>query len=311
MSGRLIFMGTPAFAVPSLEALAARYDIAAVVTQPDRAASRGRRLVAPAVKEAALALGLLVMQPRSLRREEEVAELRELEPQAIVVVAYGQILRPHVLSIPPAGVINVHASLLPKYRGASPIAGALLAGEEETGVTIMLMDEGMDTGPILSQMRVEIGPEDTAGSLSGTLSRLGAGLLLDTLPRWLAGEIEARPQDDDQASYTRLLAKEEGLIDWTLPALDIWRQVRAFDPWPGAHTFWRGQLFKIVAARPLPEWAGKGSPGQVLRLPGGVAVATGHGALVLRQVQLAGKRLMSIDDFVRGQPSFVGSLLAQ
>lgn len=311
MAQRIMFMGTPSFAVPCLQALVGHYEIVAVVTQPDRPARRGRRIVASAVKKAALAYDLPLMQPESLRQEEVIAEIRELQPQVIVVAAYGQILRPQVLSIPPSGVINVHPSLLPKYRGASPIAGALLAGEEKTGVTIMLMDEGMDTGPILAQISIKIRPEDTTGSLVERLARIGADLLLETLPRWLEGQIRPQPQDNARATYTKPIAKKDGLIDWSLPAVEIWGRVRAFDPWPGAHTWWRGKLFKVLASRPLPEWAGKGKPGQVLDLSAGVAVATGQGALLLQEVQLAGRRAIGIQDFVRGQRDFIGSLLGQ
>lgn len=311
MEQRLTFMGTPSFAVPSLEALVGNYEIAAVVTQPDRPASRGRKIVASPVKEVAVAHSLPLMQPESLRREEVIAQLRELQPEVIVVAAYGQILRPEVLNIPPFGVINVHPSLLPKYRGASPIAGAILAGEEETGVTIMLMDEGMDTGPILTQIATKIDPEDTRGSLGERLSKLGAVLLADTLPRWLQGQIEPQPQDDTKATYTRLITKKDGLIDWSLPAVETWRAVRAYNPWPSARTSWRGTLLKVLAARPLPEWAGKGEPGQILDLSDGVAVATGGGALILREVQLGGKRAMDIRDFVRGQRDFIGSFLGE
>lgn len=311
MAQRIMFMGTPSFAVPCLQALVGHYEIVAVVTQPDRPARRGRRIVASAVKKAALAYDLPLMQPESLRQEEVIAEIRELQPQVIVVAAYGQILRPQVLSIPPSGVINVHPSLLPKYRGASPIAGALLAGEEKTGVTIMLMDEGMDTGPILAQISIKIRPEDTTSSLVERLARMGADLLLETLPRWLEGQIKPQPQDNARATYTKPIAKKDGLIDWSLPAVEIWGRVRAFDPWPGAHTWWRGKLFKVLASRPLPEWAGKGKPGQVLDLSAGVAVATGQGALLLQEVQLAGRRAIGIQDFVRGQRDFIGSLLGQ
>jgi len=311
MAQRIMFMGTPSFAVPCLQALVGHYEIVAVVTQPDRPARRGRRIVASAVKKAALAYDLPLMQPESLRQEEVIAEIRELQPQVIVVAAYGQIIRPQVLSIPPSGVINVHPSLLPKYRGASPIAGALLAGEEKTGVTIMLMDEGMDTGPILAQISIKIRPEDTTSSLVERLARMGADLLLETLPRWLEGQIKPQPQDNARATYTKPIAKKDGLIDWSLPAVEIWGRVRAFDPWPGAHTWWRGKLFKVLASRPLPAWAGKGKPGEVLDLSAGVAVATGQGALLLQEVQLAGRRAIGIQDFVRGQRDFIGSLLGQ
>jgi methionyl-tRNA formyltransferase len=306
---RVVFMGTPPFAVPALEALAEHYEVVGVVTQPDRPARRGQKLASSAVKKAALALGLRVLQPESLRRTEAVAELRDLKPQVMVVAAFGQILRPEVLSIPPSGVINVHPSLLPKYRGASPIAGTLLAGEQETGVTIMLMDEGMDTGPILAQRTVEIGEEDTTGSLEETLATLGAELLIDTLPRWLDGAIEAQAQDDSQATYTRPVSKDDAVIDWQLPALEIWYRIRAFNPRPGASTYWQGNLLKILRARPEQELKGVDKPGEVVASPTGVGVATGRGVLVLEEVQLAGKRAMGVEEFIRGQREFVGSVL--
>ncbi len=308
---RLLFMGTPDFAVPILEKLIKRYEIAGVVTQPDRRAGRGRKVEAPPVKAVALAHGLRVLQPPSLRQPEVVAELRTLAPEAIVVAAYGQILPPEVLGIPPKGCLNVHASLLPKYRGAAPVAAAILAGEEETGVTIMLMDEGMDTGPILSQATCPISPQDTRESLSARLAQLGADLLMDTLPRWLAGEIEPRPQDHSQATYSRIITKEDGLIDWSQSAVEIWRQCRAYYPWPSAYTYWRGKLLKVLSAEPLPSRSGKEEPGQVIALNEGLAVATGEGALLLREVQLAGKRAMTAEDFARGQRDFVGSVLGK
>jgi len=304
-------MGTPAFAVPSLEALARRYDVAAVVTQPDRPARRGRKLTASAVKEAALKLRLPMMQPVSLRDEEAISRLSELEPRVMVVAAYGQILRPQVLAIPPAGVINVHPSLLPKYRGASPIAGALLAGEEETGVTIMLMDEEMDTGPILAQTTVRVDSADTTGSLEERLARVGAELLVETLPAWLEGRIEAQPQDDGRATYTKPLTKDDAAIDWSLPAIDIWHRVRAYNPRPGARTWWKGDQLKVLAAYPDSDWKGEGEPGQVVRTSSGVGVVTGEGALLLEAIQLPGKRAMSMEDFARGQRDFVGSRLGE
>jgi methionyl-tRNA formyltransferase len=311
MGERLIFMGTPAFAVPSLKALASQYDVAAVVTQPDRPARRGRKLTASPVKEMALALGLPILQPVSLRDEEAVSCLRGLEPQAMVVAAYGQILKPEVLAIPPAGVINVHPSLLPKYRGASPIAGALLAGEEETGVTIMLMDEGMDTGPILAQTTIQIDPRDTTGLLEERLATVGAELLVETLTTWLEGSIEARPQDDELATYTKPVTNDGASLDWSLPAIDLWRRVRAYNPRPGARTWWKGDQLKVHAARPDTRWADEGEPGQVVRTSSGVGVVTGEGALLLEEVQLAGKRSMGMEDFARGQRDFVGSRLGE
>jgi methionyl-tRNA formyltransferase len=252
---------------------------------------------------------LPMLQPPSLRRPDVVAELRALAPEVIVVAAFGHILRAEVLNIPPRGCLNVHASLLPKYRGAAPVAAAILAGEEETGVTIMLMDEGMDTGPILSQAICSISPQDTWESLSVNLAQVGADLLMDTLPRWLAGEIEPRPQDHSQATYSRIIAKEDGLIDWSQSAAEIWRRSRAYYPWPGTYTYWRGRLLKVLRAEALPHWSGEGKPGQVMALDEGLAVATGEGALLLREVQLAGKRTMNVEDFARGQRDFVGSVL--
>jgi methionyl-tRNA formyltransferase len=305
---RLVFMGTPDFAVPVLKALIERYEIVGVVTQPDQRVGRGHKVEASAVKVVALANGLLVLQPPSLRRPDAVAELRALAPEVIVVAAFGQILRAEVLGIPPRGCLNVHASLLPRYRGATPVAAAILAGEEETGVTIMLMDEGMDTGPTLSQATCSISPQDTQESLSARLAQLGADLLMDTLPRWLRGEIEPRPQDHGQATYSRIIAKEDGLIDWSQSAVEIWRRSRAYYPWPSTYTYWRGKLLKVLRAEALPHWSGEGDPGQVIALDEG-AVVTGEGALLLREVQLAGKRALSAENFTRGQRDFVGSVL--
>jgi len=312
--GRLVFMGTPDFAVPVLEALIGRYEIAGVVTQPNRRAKRGRKVEASPVKVVALAHDLPVLQPPRLRQPDVVAELTALSPEAIVVAAYGQILPAEVLAIPPRGCLNVHASLLPRYRGAAPVAAAILAGDEETGVTIMLMDEGMDTGPILSQATCPISPQDTRESLRAGLAQLGADLMMDTLPRWLAAEgmaneIEPQPQDHAQATYCYLIAKEDGLIDWSQSAVETWRSCRAYCSWPGIHTYWRGKLLKVLSAEALPQWSGEGEPGQVMALDEGLAVATGEGALLLSEVQLAGRRALSAEDFARGQRDFVGSVL--
>jgi methionyl-tRNA formyltransferase len=250
-----------------------------------------------------------VSQPARLRQPDVVAELRALAPEVMVVAAYGQILPAEVLAIPPLGCLNVHASLLPKYRGAAPVAAAILAAEEETGVTIMLMDEGMDTGPILSQATCAISPQDARGSLSARLAQLGADLLIATLPRWLAGGIEPRPQDHSQATYSRIITKQDGLINWTQSAVEIWRRSRAYHPWPSTYTHWRGKLLKVLRTEALPEWSGQGEPGQVMTLYEGLAVATGEGALLLREVQLEGKRALNIEDFTRGRRDFVGSVL--
>ena len=306
---KLIFMGTPDFAVPVLKALIGRYEIVGVVTQPDRRAKRGRKLEASPVKVAALAHDLPVLQPPSLRRPDAVAELRALSPEVIVVAAFGQILPAEVLAIPPKGCLNVHASLLPRCRGAAPVAAAILAGEEETGVTIMLMDEGLDTGPVLSQATCSISPQDTRESLRTRLAQLGADLLMDTLPRWLAGAIEPQPQDHDQATYCGIIAKEDGLIDWSQSAVEICRSCRAYCSWPGIYTYWRGKLLKVLSAESLPRWSGEEEPGRVMALDEGLAVATGEGALLLDEVQLAGKKALSAEVFARGQRDFVGSVL--
>ncbi len=306
---RLIFMGTPRFAAPILESLIENYEVVGVVTQPDRAAGRGRKMTAPPVKKVALAHGLSVLQPASLRRSEAVAELVDRAPDVIVVAAYGQILPRQVLDIPPHGCLNVHASLLPRHRGAAPTAAAILAGGEVTGVTIMLMEEGLDTGPILAQAECQITSQDTTESLSAKLAVLGAELLGRILPRWLRGEIEPHPQDESQATYSPMISKEKGLLDWSRPALELWRQVRAYHPWPGMYTYWKGKRLKVLGARPLLTWKSSEEPGQVLSLPEGLAVITGKGALLLEEVQLAGKRRMSGAEFARGQKGLVGARL--
>ena len=306
---RLVFMGTPEFAVPVLEALVGQYQIAAVVTQPDRAAGRGRGVKPSPVKETALAYDLPLLQPPSLRRPEAIAELEELAPDVIVVAAFGQILPPDVLTVPPHGCLNVHASLLPRYRGAAPIAAAILAGEEQTGVTLMLMDEGMDTGPILVQARCQIEPQDTTGSLSVKLARLGAELLVETLPRWLDGQIAPQPQDDSLATYCQMITKKDGLLDWSLPATDLWLRVRAYHPWPGTYTYWQGKPLKVLRARPVTISSSSEKPGQVISVDDGVAVVTGTEALLLEEIHLAGKKVLTAQEFVRGQRDFIGSVL--
>jgi methionyl-tRNA formyltransferase len=306
---RIIFLGSPEFAVPSLRALAGQYDIVAVVTQPDRPAGRGRQLSAPPVKEAATELGLPVWQPEALRGEEAVERLRSYQAGCAVVVAYGEILRPQVLAVPPKGFLNVHASLLPKYRGASPISAAVVAGERETGITIMLLDEGMDTGPILAQEALPILPADTRGGLEGKLAALGAGLLVRTLPEWLVGAIGPVPQHDSQATFSRALTREDGHIDWSRSAAYIERQCRAMAPWPGAYTHWQGKLLKLWRGHVIPRPAAA-EPGTVLRAEEGIAVATGDGLLRLLSIQPEGRGPMTAEDFARGRPPFIGAVLS-
>jgi methionyl-tRNA formyltransferase len=310
---RIVFMGTADFAVPVLAALAdSSYDVAAVYTQPDRPAGRGRAPAPPSVKRFAVLRGLEVRQPERLRGEQELQALAALRPEVIVVAAYGQILRPAVLEIPRHGCLNVHASLLPRHRGPSPLAAAILSGDEETGVSIMLLDPGMDTGPVLAQERVPILPEDTTGSLLVKLADLGTRLLLDVLPRWVAGEIVPQPQDETKATYSRIVTKDEGELDWSRPAVELWRRVRAFQPWPGAYTFWNGKLLKVLQAVPMPDLDAE--PGEVRTVksqPAQLAVQTAAGSLGLVEVQIEGKRALSAEEFARGARGFVGSRLGQ
>ncbi len=303
-------MGTPDFSVPSLLTLInGGYDVAAVVTQPDRPSGRGRKLEMSPVKQAALEHGIPVMQPRSLRDPDAVAALAVLAPDVIVVAAFGQILRTDVLDLPPHGCINVHASLLPRWRGAAPVQAAILAGDQVTGSTIMRMDAGMDTGPILAQAALLIDPTDTGDSLTGRLAQQGAELLAETLPRWLAGEIIPQAQDATLATLCRPLRKEQGVIDWTQPAEIIARAVRAFNPWPAATTTWNGAGLKVLEAVAEPDVETDQPPGTVIVVDGRVLVSTGVGLLRLEQVQLAGRSAMAVSDFLRGQPGFVGATL--
>jgi methionyl-tRNA formyltransferase len=320
---RIVFMGTPEFALPSLRRLVEDgYDIVGVYTRADQPAGRGRTMTPPPVKTAALELGLPVFQPPGLRQPEALEELAALRPDVIVVCAFGQILRQPVLDIPTRGVVNVHPSLLPRHRGATPIQAAILAGDEETGVTIMLMDAGMDTGPILGQRSLAVSPWDSGGSLGEKLSRLAADLLGETLPLWLAGEIEPQPQSEAQATYSSLIQKDDAAIDWTRPAVEIWRQVRAMNPWPGASTTLDGEALHIWEAWPLPGESSASEPGTVLplslaqreKLPPeaqqeALAVQTGEGLLVVLRLQRAGRRALPAEEFVRGQRHLFGRRL--
>ncbi|GAB4163908.1 MAG: methionyl-tRNA formyltransferase [Candidatus Promineifilaceae bacterium] len=309
-SYRIVFMGTPEFAVPSLKALIATQQVVGVVTQPDRPAGRGHQLHPPAVKTAAQAAGIPVYQPKSLRHEGAAQPLRDWQPDAIVVAAFGQILRSHVLELPPLGCYNVHASLLPRWRGASPIQHAILAGDSETGISLMRMDVGMDTGPVYVQQAIPIAPNETAATLHHRLADLGAEMLVKYLPDILAGNLPAVPQSDAGVTYAPMIKKEDGRLDWQQPATALERQVRAMFPWPGAFTTWQGTLLKVLTADGMPAAdMPAGSPGQVIPTLDGAAVCTGQGGLALRQVQLAGKRAVSIHNFLLGHPGFIGSYL--
>jgi methionyl-tRNA formyltransferase len=306
-------MGSPQFAVPSLAALAREYDIAAVFTQPDKPAGRGKVLTAVPVKIWADAHHLPVYQPRSFRKEPAaVAALRALNPDLIVVAAYGLILPQSVLDIPARGCINVHGSLLPRHRGAAPIASAILAGDDVTGITIMLMDAGMDTGPMLATASEPIRSDDTTASLSERLSQLGARLLIATLPKYLNGDLAPQPQPEDGVTYSPKINKADARLDWTLPAIEIDRRVRAYVPWPGAFAWWNGQMIKIwkTGIREQTATIGGQAAGTVVQLAdGAVGVVTGQGLIVLEEIQLAGRKAMSARDFVRGQPAFIGARL--
>lgn len=311
---RIIFMGTPEFAVPTLRALyeqsaANNWQIVGVVTQPDRPAGRGNKVIFSPVKTYAVAQDLPLLQPANLRKEPAMVEaLRALEPDLFVVAAFGQILRQEVLDIPPHGSINVHASILPAYRGASPITAALLNGDRETGNSIMLMDAGMDTGPVLVQAKTAIQPDDTTATLTERLATEGAQLLVATLPQWLAEGITPTQQDalPGEVSICRMIKRSAGQIDWQQSAEQIERMTRAYAPWPSAYTTWQGQNFKIWRASVLPDVA---EPGLVVATAAGVAVGTGDGLLQLETVQPAGKRQMEVRNFLNGAPDFIGSQL--
>jgi methionyl-tRNA formyltransferase len=316
----LVFIGTPEFAIPSLRSLhSAGHTISAVVTQPDRPAGRGRTLSPPPVKTAALELGVPVIQPSNLRDPSAIEQLAVLRPEVIVAVAYGQILRNELLALPPKGVLNVHPSLLPRWRGATPIPAAILAGDTETGVTIMLMDEGMDTGPILAQTPAPITDHDTTATLTVSLAELGAAHLTGTLPRWLAGEITPIPQDGTVATVCRPLTSDDGVIDWSMPAVDIWRRVRAYDPWPGARSSAGGESIRIWSVVPLPASEEGLVPGTIVPMPAAAAdiypeaafaVQTGDRLLAVLSAQRAGRKRLSSRELLRGMPGLIGSVLS-
>jgi methionyl-tRNA formyltransferase len=316
----VVFMGSPEFAVPSLEGLvAAGYRVSAVYTQPDRPAGRGNRLAEPAVKQAARQLGLPVLQPAGLRKPEAVETLRSFQPDVIVVAAFGQILRPSVIDLPPHSCLNVHASLLPRHRGAAPVAAAILAGDVTTGISIMQIDPGLDTGPIIAERSVEIGDTDTTGSLTRRLSVLGAELLLDVLPDWLDGRLQAVPQDAGLATLAPMIAKDAGRIDWTKPALLLGREVRAYNPWPLSATSVDGDALQILEAVVIPGSDEHVATGTAVPLPhnggdaeargrAGFAVQTGDGLLVPLAVRRAGRKTVSGAEFARGMRELFGSI---
>lgn len=302
MKPRIVFMGSPDFALPTLRALDEHFEVVGVVTQPDRPAGRGREMRPPDVKVLAEELGLSAIQPKTLKSPEALAQLEAWAPDVIVVAAFGQILRENVLTLPPFGCVNVHASLLPRWRGASPVQAAVL-NDDVTGVTIMLMEKGLDTGPILSQRVVEIPHDQTAGELFDELAEMGAALLVETLPGYLAGEIVPQPQDDSLVTYASKIEKADGELDLTQPAEYLARKVRAYSPWPGTFHSFEGQNLKVHQATALPDKAAE--PGQRLVVDDKPAWGTGAGLLVLDEVQLAGKSRISGEAFLRGAKNWL------
>lgn len=290
-------MGSPDFSLSALRVLASHYQVVGVVTQPDRASGRGRELKAPPVKLLAQELNIPVIQPQKLREPEAMQQLQSWNPELIVVAAFGQILRKEVLELPQYGCINIHASLLPRWRGAAPINAAVLAGDEETGVTIMKMDVGLDTGPMLSMRKIRISPDDTAGSLLQALSTLGADLLIETLPAYISGNLIPQPQPEEGTTYAPMLKKEDGLLDFNHPAVDLERRVRAMNPWPGAWFQWHGAPLKIHKAH---VEQGQAEAGKRLVEQYQPAVGTGSGLLILDEVQPPGKKSMSGKAFLSG-----------
>jgi methionyl-tRNA formyltransferase len=310
-------MGSPEFAIIPLQLLILNgHAVSAVYTRTDKPGGRGRAPLPPPIKEAALSLNLPVIQLPGLKKPEAIAQLAQFKPEAIVVAAFGQILPQDVLDIPCYGCINIHPSLLPRYRGASPVAAAVLSGDEFAGVSVMRLDAGMDTGPVFSRAQIPILPYDTAGSLTKRLFQIGGWMLIEVLANLPGGNLLPEPQNASEATYTHEITKEEGKINWQLTAAEIWRMVRAYQPWPEAYTLWQGKQLKVIEAFPVsvrknPE------AGQVIELsPAGnpvkaaVGVGTGQGVLGLLKVQMEGKRAMLAADFIRGQRAFIGSILS-
>jgi methionyl-tRNA formyltransferase len=297
---RIIFLGTPEFAVPSLEALAnAGHEIAAVFTQPDRPKGRGNQLTASPVKEAAHRLGLTVFQPERVRRPEHVAAIAALAPNIMVVVGYGQIIPQSIIDIPAHGILNVHASLLPKYRGAAPIQWAIANGEMQTGVTIMRIDAGLDTGDMVLKRSLTIYPDETALELSRRLAPIGAELLVEAINQIESGTASFEPQDQALATYAPILKKEDGRVDWSRPAIEIYNRLRGFTPWPGSYTAFRGQVLQIYKARTI-EAAAEREPGTLHVEKHRLLVRCGAGSLEVLELQIEGKKRMPIESFLNG-----------
>ena len=302
MDLRIAFMGTPDFAVPSLTKLADNFTVAGVITQPDRPSGRGRKLISPAVKRVAEEFELVTFQPDDINTPSSLKVILDWKVDLICVAAFGQLLKTPLLEMPKGGCLNVHASLLPRWRGASPINAAILAGDTHSGVTIMKMGPGLDDGPILAQEPVALGPEVTAGILSDRLAELGGDLLIKTIPAYMLDEIDPKPQDHDLATYARMLKKKSGELDFSQSAADLARKVRAYSPWPGTFTTWEGKRLLIHESANVPV----SSPGAgvFINHEGKPAIGTGEGILVLEMLQLAGRKSVSGEEFLNGTPSW-------
>jgi len=303
MRMKVVFMGTPDFAVPTLQKLIdEKYEIAAVVTQPDRPRGRGKKTLAPPVKELALQYHIPVYQPEKVKTPEFIDSLQKIHPDLIVVVAFGQILPKAILEMPQYGCINVHASLLPKYRGAAPIQWSIINGEEITGVTTMFMDEGMDTGDILLKKEVKIYPEDTAQELHDRLSVEGASLLIETLKQLQTGQLIRQKQNDQEATYAPMLQKEMGCIDWSKSSKEIINLIRGLSPWPSAYTYYKDQMIKVWKAEEYHEKYDAHVMGEITEIikDKGIVVKTGDGSLMITEIQAENKKRMSVVDYLRG-----------
>jgi len=309
---KVLFLGTAEFACPTLEALlASPHEVIGIVTQPDRPKGRGQKTIATPVKSLAQKADLPVHQPEKIRDPAFLKILESIKPEIMVVVAYGQILSAPVLAVPARGCVNVHGSLLPKYRGAAPIVRAILGGETRTGITTMFMDPGMDTGPILLTEETEIGEEDTAGTLHDRLARVGAHLLLRTLESLETNTITPKPQDHSRATLAPKIEKEEARIRWSAPARQTFNQIRAFDPWPGAFTLLAGRILKLFRPR-LIEGGAQEPPGTIVRASHeGLRVAASQGYLLVREAQMESRPRMRVSDFLRGNPLAAGERLGE
>ena len=311
---RLLFMGTPEYVVPVLDSLISdkSVEVIGVYTPPDRPKGRGRAVEMPPLKIFALEHGLPVFQPPTLRPEPVQQELAGLQPDVILVAAYGKLLPQAVLATPAHGCLNLHPSMLPKYRGPSPVVTTILEGDSATGVSLMLLDQGMDTGPVIAIRGHQMGGNETAEALTEELFRIGSGLLMENLGPWAQGELTARPQNDDDATVTRKVERDDGRADWSLSAVDLERRFRAYTPWPGLYSQWDGKLIKFLDVASLTDESGQGLPaGSVVHLSGPVplGVVTGSGILALKTVQLEGRNSATAADFLRGYPGIAGALL--